>query len=110
MSADGSTGEWYNGLGSPSVLSASGTTTRFLINFAISFDVSKIEEFFGVLWGENEDVDEKNMTSEQKKWFNKFLDLRDCIFNQGNSEKKKMLNEISSFKITIKETKIHAGQ
>ena len=50
------------------------------------------------------------MTSEQKKWFNKFLDLRDCIFNQGNSEKKKMLNEISSFKITIKETKIHAGQ
>ena len=65
--------------------------------------VSKIEEFFGVLWGENEDVDEKNMTSEQKKWFNKFLDLRDCIFNQGNSEKKKMLNEISSFKITIKE-------
>ena len=72
--------------------------------------VSKIEEFFGVLWGESEDIDEKNMTAQQKEWFNKFLDLRDCIFNQGNSEKKKMLNEISCFKITIKETKIHAGQ
>jgi len=72
--------------------------------------VSKIEEFFGVLWGENEDVDEEQMTVEQKKWFNKFLDLRDSIFDQGNLEKKKMLNDIGCFKITIKDTKIHAGQ
>ena len=72
--------------------------------------VSKIEEFFGVLWGENEDVDEDQMTAEQKKWFNKFLDLRDSIFDQGNLEKKKMLNDIGCFKIKIKDTKIHAGQ
>ena len=71
--------------------------------------VSKIEEFFGVLWGESEELEEESMTAEQKKWYNKFMDLRDAIFDQGNLEKKKMLNEIGCFKITLKDTKIHAG-
>lgn len=71
--------------------------------------VSKIETFFGSLWGEELDIDEKNMTEEQKKWFNKFLDLREKIFDQGNSEKKRAIKEIGLFKITQKESKIQTG-
>lgn len=45
------------------------------------------------------------MTEEQKKWFNKFLDLREKIFDQGNSEKKRAIKEIGLFKITQKNLK-----
>ena len=71
--------------------------------------VSKIEDFFGVLWGENEKIEEDQMTPEQKIWFNKFLDLRESIFDQGNKEKKKMSSDISNFKISIIEAKIELG-
>ena len=72
--------------------------------------VSKIEDFFGVLWGENEKIEEDQMTPEQKVWFNKFLDLRESIFDQGNKEKKKLSGDIANFKISIKEAKIELGQ
>lgn len=72
--------------------------------------VSKVEEFFGVLWGENEKLEEDKMTPEQKMWFNKFLDLRESIFDQGNKEKKKLSGDITNFKISIKEAKIQLGQ
>jgi hypothetical protein len=72
--------------------------------------VSKIEHFFGSLWGELEGVDESKMTSDQKKWFNKFLDLREAIFDQGNTEKNRITKDINNFKISLKETKIQLGQ
>jgi hypothetical protein len=50
------------------------------------------------------------MTSDQKKWFNKFLDLREAIFDQGNTEKNRITKDINNFKISLKETKIQLGQ
>jgi hypothetical protein len=68
--------------------------------------ISKIERVFGELWGENLDLDESQMSAAQKEWFSKFLDLRDEIFDQGNTEKKRIVKEIALFKISQKETKI----
>lgn len=64
--------------------------------------VHKIELEFGSLWGELEEIDEENMTDDQKFWYNKFLKLRDDIFDQGNRERKKSLSLLKNFNIQVK--------
>ena len=63
--------------------------------------VSKIESFFGPLWG-NDDVSEDEMSPQQLIWYKKFLDLRDEIFDQGNDQRKKFLKELSVYNIKYK--------
>ena len=48
--------------------------------------VAKIEQYFGELWGEHLELEEEDMTPEQLKWYKKFLDARELIFDQGNHE------------------------
>ena len=62
--------------------------------------VSKIEDRFGQLWGSDE-IDEENMTSEQLKYYNIFLELRDEIFDQGNDQRKKLMKEIGDLKVKV---------
>ena len=62
--------------------------------------VSKIEDRFGHLWGSDE-IDEENMTSEQLKYYNIFLELRDHIFDQGNDQRKKLMKEIGELRIKV---------
>lgn len=50
--------------------------------------VFEIEKEFGALWGESEEFDENNLTDEQKIWYEKFLSVRERIFDQGNRQKK----------------------
>ena len=64
--------------------------------------VHKIELEFGELWGEKEKLNEENMTEEQKIWYEKFLNLRSEIFDQGNRERKKALSATKSFNIQVK--------
>ena len=60
--------------------------------------VASIEESFGELWG-NDNVDEEDMTPAQLQWYNRFLEIRDRIFDQGNNQKEKFLRDLSRFKI-----------
>ena len=46
--------------------------------------VSKIEDEFGSLWG-NDEVEEEDMTPQQLIWYKKFLDIRDKIFDLEKS-------------------------
>ena len=62
--------------------------------------VSKIEERFGHLWGSDE-IDEENMTEQQLKYYNIFLELRDQIFDQGNDQRKKLMKEIGELKVKV---------
>ena len=62
--------------------------------------LSKVEESFGLLWG-GDDIDEENMTPEQLKWYEIFLKLRDDIFDQGNDQKKKCINDLDRCKARI---------
>jgi len=62
--------------------------------------VSKIEEAIGTLWGGDE-VDEKNMTPTQLKWYEIFLELRDDIFDQGNEQKNKCMKDLNRFKSNV---------
>jgi hypothetical protein len=43
------------------------------------------------------------MTEEQKLWYEKFLETRDRIFDQGNKEKKQAIAKIKNFTIKPKE-------
>ena len=63
--------------------------------------VCHIEDELGSLWGESEDFDESKLTEEQKIWYEKFLNLRDKIFNQGNREKKIAISKLKSFYISL---------
>lgn len=60
--------------------------------------VASIEELFGSLWG-NDDLEEDDMTPEQLRWYNIFLEIREKIFDQGNSQKEKFLRDLTRFKI-----------
>lgn len=62
--------------------------------------VSKIEDRFGHLWGSDE-IDEENMTSEQLKYYNIFLELRDHIFDQGNDQRKKLMKDMGELKVKV---------
>ena len=62
--------------------------------------LSKVESAFGELWG-GDDIDEENMTEEQLKWYEIFLELRDDIFDQGNDQKKKCIHDLSVFQTRI---------
>jgi hypothetical protein len=64
--------------------------------------VHKIELEFGSLWGESEKLDEENMTSEQRFWYEKFLKLRSEIFDQGNTERKKAISMLKNFNVQVK--------
>jgi hypothetical protein len=64
--------------------------------------VFKIEKAYGDLWGEHEDVDEEDMTDEQKAEYERFMQLREAIFDQGNAELNKMLSEIERFAVKKK--------
>ena len=59
--------------------------------------VYKIEQNYGDLWGENELGDDDQLSPEQQSEYEKFLDLRDSIFDQGNSECKKLISEVKRF-------------
>ena len=63
--------------------------------------VYKIEQEFGYLWGESEDFDEKNLSDEQKFYYEKFLKLREETFDQGNRERKRALATIKSFDVRL---------
>jgi hypothetical protein len=65
--------------------------------------VFQIEKNFGHLWGEDEELSEDEMTEEQKLWYEKFLETRDRIFDQGNKEKKQAIAKIKNFTIKPKE-------
>ena len=41
------------------------------------------------------------MTSEQLKYYNIFLELRDEIFDQGNDQRKKLMKEIGDLKVKV---------
>ncbi len=62
--------------------------------------ISKIEEMFGPLWGQDE-IDEENMTPEQLKWYEIFLELRDDIFDQGNRQKNQCVKDLNRFRTNI---------
>jgi hypothetical protein len=61
--------------------------------------VAAIEKHFGPLWGEEDDVDEEDMTPEQLQWYNRFLVIREHIFDQGNNQREKFLKDLSRFKV-----------
>lgn len=65
--------------------------------------IFQIEQEFGSLWGESEDFSEENLTEEQKIWYEKFLAIRERIFDQGNKQKKIAVARIKEFKIAPKE-------
>ena len=46
-----------------------------------------LEEEFGSLWGEDKGVTEEEMTEEQKFWYEKFMKVREKIFDQGNRQR-----------------------
>lgn len=60
--------------------------------------IDKIEQKFGDLWG-NDDIEEEDMDATQLKYFNLFLELRNEIFDQCNSQIKKFENDLSSYNI-----------
>jgi hypothetical protein len=64
--------------------------------------VFHIENEFGHLWGESEDFDESKLTEDQKIMYEKFLNLRNRIFDQGNKEKKAAISKLKSFDITLR--------
>jgi hypothetical protein len=59
--------------------------------------VAKIETFFGQLWDEANNLDESDMTEEQLRWFDRFLDCRERIFDQGNDQISKLLRDLDNF-------------
>lgn len=59
--------------------------------------VAKAENYFGDLWGESNDLDEEDMSLEQQSWYNKFLDMRDEIFDQGNDQYYKIIKALSLY-------------
>lgn len=65
--------------------------------------VFHIEQEFGSLWGECENFSEENLTPDQKIWYEKFLAIRERIFDQGNKQKKIAISRIKDFKISPKE-------
>jgi hypothetical protein len=65
--------------------------------------VFQIEREFGFLWGECEDFDESKLTDEQKVMYEKFLSIREKIFNQGNRERKNAVQKLKAFDIRIKD-------
>jgi len=62
--------------------------------------VAKIEDSYGFLWGEDDEIEEEDMSKEQLKMYYLFLDLREKIFDQGNSELNRFLEEMKSYNIT----------
>ena len=62
--------------------------------------LSKVEEAFSPLWGGDE-IDEENMSSEQLKWYEIFLKLRDDIFDQGNEQKNRCARDLNRFRSRI---------
>lgn len=64
--------------------------------------VSHFEDEFGFLWGESEDFDEANLSDEQKFFYEKFLNVRDRIFTQGNREKKEALAKLKHFSVMVR--------
>jgi len=64
--------------------------------------VYQIEKEFGFLWGESDDFDESKLTEEQKAMYEKFLNVRDRIFTQGNRERKNATSKLKAFNIRIK--------
>jgi len=63
--------------------------------------VFHIEKEFGELWGESDNFDEENLTPEQKKWYEKFLAVREKIFDQGNRERKAAASKMKLFYILM---------
>jgi len=55
--------------------------------------VCEIEKEFGILWGESDEFDENVLTDDQKIWYEKFLSVRERIFDQGNKQKKIAINK-----------------
>lgn len=50
--------------------------------------VAILEEVMGKLWGENKDFDESQLTPEQQKYYEIFLEIREKIFDLGNMQMK----------------------
>ena len=65
--------------------------------------VFHIEQEFGELWNESEDFNESSLSKEQKIWYEKFLSIREKIFDQGNREKKLAVAKIKKFLINFKD-------
>ena len=59
--------------------------------------VAKMEDHFGELWGEELELDEEQMNAIQRKWFDKFLTVRELVFDQGNDQITKLVNDIDNF-------------
>lgn len=59
--------------------------------------ISKIEKHFGSLWSEDKDLDESQMTEDQKKWYNIFMNAREEIFDQGNKQLNKIVKGVNEF-------------
>lgn len=60
--------------------------------------IAKVEEQFGDLWG-NDEIDPDDMDPIQIKWYNKFMDVREQIFDQGNNELCKLLDKLDEYSI-----------
>lgn len=65
--------------------------------------VFHIEEEFGELWGESDGFNEDNLTPEQRKWYEKFLSVRERIFTQGNRERKMAASKMNLFRVILDE-------
>ena len=61
--------------------------------------IAQIEECFGELWGEAENLDESEMTPQQLEWYNKFLDVRDAIFDNGNDQRQKFKRDLDNYEV-----------
>lgn len=67
-------------------------STKFRTTFIGA--ISSVEEFFGFLWGHN--LPEEELTGNQKKWREVWLECRTSILNNGNSQLRAIDNELKN--------------
>lgn len=64
------------------------------------FPLSQFEIAFGHLWGHGKKTEDRS--HEEKVNFEKWQEVRDNILNNGNSQKRAMINEIDNHEIEWK--------
>jgi hypothetical protein len=63
------------------------------IRTSFIYAVAELEEMFGDLWGEMKDENEE-LTPEEEKWYNKFMEWRKNILDNGNNQIRLVKSEI----------------
>ena len=61
--------------------------------------IDKLEQSFSVYWGGDE-LEEDQMSPEQLKFYNAFLDVRNKIFDQCNYQIKKFEEDLAEYNIS----------